>query len=158
MSKFNRKLWELGHKIENEIKPHLDEFLNCDFQRNEDIFDVLDFHDIQSKKIVEVKGRTCASTAWKDTIITCGKITEGLMKIEEGWELYYFFVFTDKTMYFKLDPDKCEFNMKYTGTNHVPHYMIPIKFLTEFERVDTNNDPEPEPQGQEQAEQQGSKI
>tara|TARA_R110000744_G_scaffold208801_2_gene327617 strand:- start:1552 stop:2010 length:459 start_codon:yes stop_codon:yes gene_type:complete len=146
MSKFNTKLWNLGHKIENEIKPHLDEFLGCSFERSDDIFDVLDFHDNENKKIVEVKGRTSASSAWRDTIITCGKITEGLMKIEQGWELYYFFVFTDKTMYFKLDPNNCDFNMKYTGTNHIPHYMIPIEFLTEFERVDTNNDLEPEPE------------
>jgi len=131
---FNKKLWELGAKIEDEIKPHLNEFFKCDFKRHDDIFDVLDFHDTQNKKIVEVKGRTIPSTQFTDTIITCGKITEGLMKMEcdSELEIYYFFVFTDKTMYFKLDADKAEWNMKRTGTNHIPHYMIPIKDLIEF--------------------------
>lgn len=135
---FNKKLWELGQKIEDELKPHLDEFFACDFQRHDDIFDVLDFHDTKNKKIVEVKGRTIPSTQFSDTIITCGKITEGLMKMEcdSELEIYYFFVFTDKTMFFKLDSEKADWNMRRTGTNYIPHYMIPIKDLIEF---DPNN-------------------
>ena len=138
--KFNRNLWELGRKIEDEIKPEIDEFFDCDFQRKDNIFDILDFHDEKNKVIVEVKGRTCASTKWKDTIVTCGKITEGLMEIEKGFDVYIFFVFTDKTMYFKLDPDNCDFNIKNTGTRYIPHFMIPIDFLTEFARTSSSDE------------------
>jgi hypothetical protein len=133
---FNKKLWTLGREIEDEIKPHLEKFLECDFERRDDIYDVLDFHSPEDKKIVEVKGRTCDSDKWETTIITCNKITEGLMEMEKGWEVWYFFVFRDKTMYLKLDPDDCDFNMKYTGTNRVPHYLIPVDRLTEFEGQD----------------------
>ena len=135
MNRFNTKLWNLGRQIEDEIKPSLDEFFGCSFERSDDVFDVLDFHDKNNKKIVEVKGRTCGSTAWKDTIITCGKITEGLMRMETepGLEIYYFFVFTDKTLYFKLDANNCDFSMKLTGTRHIPHFLIPVDFLTEFD-------------------------
>ena len=129
---FNKTLWDLGRKIEDEIKPYLNEFLECDFESSDDIFDVLDFHDPENKKIAEVKGRRISSTQYKDTIITCGKITEGLMKVEMGWRVWYFFVYTDKTLYFELDKDDCDFNMKYTGTNRIPHYLIPIDRLTEF--------------------------
>ena len=138
--RFNKKLWELGRKIEDEIKPLLNNFLECDFMRRDDIYDVLDFHDENKKTIVEVKGRTCSSTAWKETIITCNKLTEGLMKMETGWTIYYFFVFTDKTMYFKLDPNNCDFTIKRTGTLHIPHYLIPISFLTEFDRDASSSD------------------
>jgi len=132
-NKFNKVLWELGRKIEDEIRPYLNDFLECEFERKDNIYDVLDFHDEDKKTIVEVKGRTCDSKAWKETIITCNKITEGLMMMETGWTIYYFFVFTDKTMYFKLDPKNCDFKMKYTGTRHIPHFLIPVDYLTEFD-------------------------
>ena len=136
MPKFNYKLWKVGQEIEDNLKPKIDKFLDCDFKRNNDIFDVLDFHDEEKKIVVEVKGRSCPSDKWDDTIITCGKITEGLMRVETGYDVYLFFVFTDKTLYLKLDPDNANFSMKYTGTNHIPHYLIPIKVLTEFEEED----------------------
>mgnify|MGYP003118826805 CR=1 FL=1 len=136
MSKFNSNLWQVGKIIEDEIKPHLDKFLDCDFQRSADVYDILDFHDEDKKKIVEVKGRRISSTSFAETIITCGKITEGLMEMERGFEVYFFFVFTDKTLYFKLDAQNCDFDMKRTGTAFIPHYLIPIKDLTEFDRID----------------------
>ena len=57
--------------------------------------------------------------------------------VEGGYEVYIFFVFTDKTLYLKLDPDNCDFKMRYTGTNHIPHYLIPVKDLVEF-KEDSN--------------------
>lgn len=134
---FNTKLWNIGRQIEDELKPKIDDFFGCSFERSDNVFDVLDFHDENNKKIVEVKGRRCPSSQYPTTIITCGKITEGLMRMEQDAELevYYFFVFTDKTLYFKLDPQNCDFDMKRTGTAHIPHYLIPIKDLIEFEPI-----------------------
>ena len=132
MPKFNYELWKAGQKVEDNLKPKIDKFFQCDFKRNTDIFDILDFHDDTKKKIVEVKGRNSPSDQYKDTIITCGKITEGLMMVEMGFEVYIFFVFTDKTLYLKLDTDNADFTMKYTGTNNIPHYLIPIADLIEF--------------------------
>tara|TARA_Y100000592_G_scaffold30284_1_gene48238 strand:- start:1253 stop:1699 length:447 start_codon:yes stop_codon:yes gene_type:complete len=132
MPKFNKVLWELGRKTEDELKPDIDKFFGCDFYRNDDKFDVLDFHDDNNKVIVEVKGRKCSSTAWKETILTVGKITEGLMEVEKGYDVYIFFVFTDKTMYIKLEQDKCNWTIRNTGTNYIPHYLIPVSDLTEF--------------------------
>ena len=87
MPKFNKVLWELGRQTEDELKPDIDKFFGCDFYRNDDKFDVLDFHDDNNKVIVEVKGRKCSSTAWKETILTVGKITEGLMEVEKGYDV-----------------------------------------------------------------------
>ena len=135
-NKFNRKLWELGKQTEDALKPKIDKFFGCNFYRNDSVFDVLDFHDDNNKVIVEVKGRRCSSTAFRETILTRGKITEGLMEVEKGYKVYIFFVFTDKTMYIKLEPDECDFKIKLTGTRHIPHYLIPISRLTEFEDTD----------------------
>ena len=134
--RFNTELWNIGRKIEDELKPKIDEFFGCSFERSDDVFDVLDFHDENNKKIVEVKGRRIPSSRFSTTIITCGKLTEGLMRMEQDPELevYYFFVFTDKTLYFKLDPQNCDFDIKRTGTLYIPHYLIPIKDLIEFEQ------------------------
>ena len=111
---FNNTLWNIGRQIEDELLPKINSAFNSDFKRSEDIFDILDFKDDETKRIVEVKGRRISSNQFADTIITVGKLTEGLMKIELGYQVYYFFVFTDKT-------------------NHIPHYLIPINELIEFD-------------------------
>jgi len=131
-SKFNRELWNIGRNIEDAIKPKIDEYFGCEFQRSDDIYDVMDFRDEDKKIIVEVKGRRIPSTQFKDTIITCNKFTEALIEIENGYEVYFFFVFTDKTLYHKVDEED-SFMMKMTGTFQKPHYLIPVKDLKEFE-------------------------
>ena len=131
-NKFNRELWTIGRNIEDTIKPKIDEYFGCEFERSDDIYDVMDFRDEAKKIIVEVKGRRISSTQFRDTIITCNKITEGLVELEKGYEVYYFFVFTDKVLFHKLS-DEDEFVMKLTGTFHKPHYLLPIKDLSEFE-------------------------
>jgi len=136
MSNFNRELWNIGRQIEDKILPDLNQFFEADLERSNNVFDIFDFKDPDKKIIVEVKGRTNDSDQYPTTIITCGKITEGLMEQEKGWKVYYFFVFNDKTMYLKLDKDDCDFSMKLTGTNHIPHYLIPVDRLTEF-NIDT---------------------
>ena len=129
---FNLERWNIGRKVEDELLPHLNKHFECDFQRSDDIFDILDFRNEEKKIIVEVKGRSNKSDQYPTTIITCGKLTEGLMEIERGYKVYYFFVFADKIGVLKLDPDDCDFNMKLTGTNHIPHYLIPIDRLEDF--------------------------
>jgi len=132
MSRFNLERWNLGRSIEDKILPDLNTFFDANLERSDDVFDIFDFKDEEKKILVEVKGRTCPSSQYPETIITCGKVTEGLMMMETGWKVYYFFVFTDETKYIKLDKDDCDFNMKLTGTNHIPHYLIPVNRLTEF--------------------------
>lgn len=132
---FNQYLWNIGKQIEDELLPKINTVFNCDFKRSDDVFDILDFKDDERKRIVEVKGRRNTSTQYKDTIITVGKLTESLMKMEVGYKVYFFFVFTDKTMFLEVDED-FDYPVKLTGTNHIPHYLIPVKDLIEF---DENN-------------------
>ena len=132
---FNTYLWNIGKQIEDELLPKINNAFNADFKRSSDIFDILDFKDDIKKQIVEVKGRRNTSTQYNDTIITVGKVTESLMEIERGYDVYFFFVFTDKTMFIKVESD-FEYPVKLTGTNNIPHYLIPVKDLIEF---DENN-------------------
>ena len=128
---FNKELWTIGEKIENDTLPLLNKYFNCDFKRNEnDIFDILDFKDDNNKIIVEVKGRRNTSTKYKDTLITASKVNEGLKKIDEGYKVYFVFAFTDKVMEVELlDQD---FKCKITGTNSILHYLIPVEDLTDM--------------------------
>ena len=131
--KFNETLWKIGQKIEDDTLPLINKYYDCDFKRNEnDIFDILDFKDDDKKIIVEIKGRRIPSTQYEDTIITASKITEGFMKIDQGYKVFLVFVFTDKALYHELKEDD-SFECKLTGTNCIQHYMIPIANLKEFE-------------------------
>ena len=131
--KFNAELWNLGRKIEDHTLPMINEYFDCNFQRNEnDIWDVLDFKDEDNKKIVEVKGRRINSTDYEDTIITASKVTAGYQAIEQGYQVYFVFAFMDKTMYIELKSD-ASFKCKFTGTNCIRHYLIPITDLQELD-------------------------
>ena len=131
--KFNNELWEYGRKIEDMVLPIAYQLFDCDFKRNEnDIYDILDFKDVDKKVIVEVKGRKIPSTQYSDTIITASKITEGFHKIDEGYKVFFIFVFTDKMFQYELLED-ASFDCRFTGTNCIKHYMIPVKNLTEIE-------------------------
>ena len=132
-SKFNNALWEYGRNIEDKVLPIANKLFDCDFKRNEnDIYDILDFKDDEKKVVVEVKGRKIPSTQYSDTIITASKITEGFHKIDEGYKVFFIFVFTDKMFQYELLED-ASFDCRFTGTNCIKHYMIPVKNLTEIE-------------------------
>ena len=132
MFAFNKKLWDIGQKIEDDTLPILNKFFKADFKRNNDIFDILDFHDNDKKIICEVKGRRNKHNQYRDTIVTCKKITEGLMKIEQGYKVYLIFAFTDRTMGIEIKPD-FDFEIKITGTNAIEHYLIPVKDLKDID-------------------------
>jgi len=130
---FNAELWNLGRKIEDHTLPMINEYFDCNFQRNDnDIWDVLDFKDEDNKKIVEVKGRRINSTDYEDTIITASKVTAGYQAIEQGYQVYFVFAFMDKTMYIELKSE-ASFKCKFTGTNCIRHYLIPIQDLQELD-------------------------
>ena len=130
--KFNETLWKIGQKIEDDTLPLINKYYDCNFKRNEnDIFDILDFKDDDKKIIVEIKGRRIPSTQYEDTIITASKVTEGFMKLDQGYRVFFVFVFTDKTMEIELKED-FNFNVKFTGSNCIKHFCIPVKELTEI--------------------------
>ena len=122
-----------GEKIEDEALPKLNKYFKTNFQRNEnDIFDILDFKDDEEKIIVEVKGRFNTSDKYDDTIITASKIMAGQQAIDEGYRVYFLFVFTDCSKIMELKED-CSFKVKFTGTNCIKHYMIPVSSLDDFD-------------------------
>lgn len=134
--KFNRELWEAGRKIEDEALPKLNKYFKTNFLRNEnDIFDILDFKDEEEKIIVEVKGRFNASDKYDDTIITASKVMAGQQAIDEGYRVFFLFVFTDCSKIMELKQDS-SFKVKFTGTNCIRHYMIPVADLQDFENED----------------------
>ena len=129
---FNKALWDFGRKIEDEVLPIANKLYDCNFQRNENnIFDIIDFKDEDKKIVVEVKGRKIPSTKYSDTIITASKITEGYHLIEQGYKVYFIFVFTDKMFQYELKEDD-SFDCRFTGTNCIKHYMIPVSRLQEI--------------------------
>tara|TARA_R110000824_G_scaffold117721_2_gene269759 strand:- start:90 stop:515 length:426 start_codon:yes stop_codon:yes gene_type:complete len=130
---FNKELWDIGRKIEDEALPKLNKFLECNFKRDDsDIWDILDFRDDDKKVIVEVKGRLVTSSHYDDTIITASKVMAGFQAIDDGYKVYFLFVFTDKSMIIQLKEDS-SFKVKFTGTNCIKHYCIPITLLKDFE-------------------------
>ena len=130
--KFNKELWDVGRKIEDDALPQLNKYFKSNFKRNEnDIFDILDFKDDEAKIIVEVKGRRNRSDAYEDTIITASKVMAGHQAIDEGFRVYFLFVFSDCSKIMELKTDS-SFKVKFTGSNCIRHYMVPVSGLDDF--------------------------
>tara|TARA_R110000737_G_scaffold135570_1_gene166628 strand:+ start:219 stop:701 length:483 start_codon:yes stop_codon:yes gene_type:complete len=137
--KFNKELWTIGQKIEDEALPKLNKYFtglgfgDTQLQRDENnIWDILDFKDVNNKVIVEVKGRLIPSTKFEDTIITASKVMAGHQAIDDGYKVYFLFVFTDKSMIIELTEEQ-SFKVRFTGTNCIKHYCIPITELKDFD-------------------------
>ena len=129
---FNKELWNAGRKIEDAALPELNKYFKTEFTRNEnDIYDILDFKDPKQKIIVEVKGRFNASDAYEDTIITASKVLAGHQAIDQGYKVFFLFVFTDCSKIMELKEDS-SFKVKYTGSNCIAHYLIPVAGLADF--------------------------
>jgi len=129
--KFNKELWDFGKQIEDNVMPQLNNLFDADFCRDDNIFDVLDFHDNNKKIICEIKGRKIAHDKWEDTIIPMNKIWEGFKKIDMGYKVYFVFVFTDKTKYIELS-DELKYQVKLTGTNCIEHALIRVADLQDL--------------------------
>ena len=136
---FNAKLWNIGREIEDEALPKLNQYFDCELKRDDtDIWDILDFRDDEKKIIVEVKGRLIPSTQYKETIITASKIMAGFQAIDQDYKVYFLFVFTDKSMIIELKGDS-SFQVRFTGTNCIKHYCIPVSELKDFDPEEINN-------------------
>ena len=143
---FNKQLWDAGRKIEDDALPKLNKYFKTNFKRNEnDIFDILDFKDEEEKIIVEVKGRFNTHDKYEDTIITASKVMAGQQAVDDGYKVFFLFVFTDKSMIMELKEDS-SFKVKFTGTNCIKHYMIPVAGLEDFDESEEIKEPEPEPE------------
>ena len=51
--------------------------------------------------------------------------------MKEGWAVYYLFKFRDKVKLIK-QPDKVEWSKRITGTFRIPHYLIPVNTMDDF--------------------------
>tara|TARA_R110000822_G_scaffold27223_1_gene81469 strand:- start:1747 stop:2145 length:399 start_codon:yes stop_codon:yes gene_type:complete len=131
MFPFNKQLWKFGQQIEDDTLPVLNKVFDANFKRNDDIWDILDFHDNDKKIICEIKGRKINHNQYNDTIIPMNKVHKGFKKIDEGFKVYFIFVFLDKTMYCEVNDD-LDYSVKLTGTNFIEHALIKIDDLTEF--------------------------
>jgi hypothetical protein len=143
---FNFYKWKKGRETENKIRPFMEKHFDCKFTREDDdldidsidplnpppqIFEKLDFRNDEKKIIVEIKGRDITSDKFYDTIITCGKVDEAKQKIEDGYDVYYIFAFKNKCKIVQ-QPKNVEWRTKITGTFQIPHYLIPIWTMKDF--------------------------
>ncbi len=144
----------MGRKIEDNIKPTLNEVFECNFERSNDIFDIFDFSDQNKKILCEVKGRNIKSDRYKETIVSYNKVQEAYRKIDEGWRVFFIFVFTDKSMFVELKDDLL-WQVKLTGTYGIQHSLIPVSSLLPLVPLDLQQE---EDLLEEQEEQQEEKL
>lgn len=100
-----KKDLKFGFNKEKEILPIFNEFFNCNAVITSDKYAIFDYHDEEKKIYGELKSRRTKKYQYETIIIGYNKIKEGLKKIDEGYDVYFLWCFTNKLCYYKLTKD-----------------------------------------------------
>lgn len=93
---------KLGLKSEISVHKKLEEHYNIklEFTDNHNVFD---YFNEDNKILIELKTRRNKKYTYPTTIIGNNKIIESLKKSKEGYDIYFYFAFTDKLCFIKYD-------------------------------------------------------
>lgn len=105
---------KFGFGKEKEVLPVFNKFFNCNAIINSDKYAVFDYCDEEKKIYGELKSRRVKKKMYPTIMIGYNKVKEGLRKIEEGYEVYFLWCFTNKLCYYKLTKD---FNKDWIAYN-----------------------------------------
>lgn len=104
---------EFGLSNEDIQQVALEKHFNCKFQQT-DRYSFVDYINSEKKIIIELKSRRCGRYTYNTTIIGYDKVEYCLKKIEEGYDIYFFF-------YFEKDKTLCKY--QFTKENHNPNWI-----------------------------------
>ena len=122
--KFNATTYAYGIKQEKNLLLPLQEFFRDTHIKP--LPEGYKFDFIGQNKFIELKSRTCKMNAYDTTCISVSKIEYASQHSSEG-DFFFVFNYIDGMYYWKYNPEQ----PLIIGTiNNIPHYLIPIKYLT----------------------------
>ena len=108
---------KMGIKSECKTLGILKKSLGTHIRKSKKEFAVIDFYSNKYKVKAEVKGRRNTQYHYPTTMIGENKIKEAQRLMANGWEVFFFFDFTDKLCYFKItDLQNIRSSLKMGGT------------------------------------------
>ena len=93
-----------GDKKENALLRQLNDYFKIKLKKTKP-FDRFDFIDEENKILIELKSRRVFKNNYYDTMVGFNKIQEGLIKIKQGYKIYFVFSFKDVICYHELKND-----------------------------------------------------
>ena len=92
----------LGETMEINMKPLIEKHLDCKlkFMRK---FHIFDYISIDKKIFVELKSRNNTSYKYPSTMVGYNKIIRGKKYMKMGYDVYFYFKFTDGLFYYKMN-------------------------------------------------------
>jgi len=134
----------MGKGNEENVKPIVNTLFGADMViitsiENSSHYDTIDFRNKKTGDCVEIKSRTCKSTAFKDTMIGFNKVKEYRKLISEGKRCYFLFMFLDGSYlweyttanYDKNKTDEQKLNL-IDIRKAPPTYQAPLNTYTPF--------------------------
>ena len=107
----------MGQLSEANTLQVLKKILGQDIRKSKKPYAVLDYYSSCYKTKAEVKGRRNSKYKYPTTMIGENKIKEAQRLLEKGYEVFFFFDFTDKLCYFKISElDTLRSFLKMGGT------------------------------------------
>ena len=91
---------EMGQRNEIQCLPFIKAHLGMELTST-DKFNTFDFVSVEKKVLVELKSRTCKKDKYPTTMIGINKVLKSQDLVRKGWEIYYYFKFTDGLYYIK---------------------------------------------------------
>ena len=106
-----------GIKSEGKSLLKIQKLLGKNIRKSSNNYAILDFYSKEWKVKAEVKGRRNTKFAFDTTMIGENKIKEAQRLHKKGYEVFFFFDYTDKLSYFKIsDLANIRSSLKYGGT------------------------------------------
>ena len=107
----------MGEASETNTLITIKKLLGQDIRKSKKPYAVLDFYSNKYRVKAEVKGRRNSKQKYPTTMLGENKIEEALRLAKKGYEVFFFFDFTDKLCFFKIsDLDKLRSYKKMGGT------------------------------------------
>jgi len=125
-----------GEAQEDIIKPKIESFFDVGFEKTSKNNE-FDYINKDKKIIIELKSRTNKKDKYPTTIIGNNKWCKAQKLLEQGWEIFFFFNFTDVLCYYEFknqaDIVKSKGGRTDRGRPEIKYYRyIPVSDLVEL--------------------------
>ena len=92
-----------GEEQEQKVKPLLEKYFDCELVKTPQSYNIFDFINDDKKLIIEVKSRKNKKNKYPTTMVGDNKWKEAESLRDDGWEVFFFFNFTDCLSYLEYD-------------------------------------------------------
>jgi hypothetical protein len=104
MNSIQKQDLKFGDNKELKLLPLLNKYYKLDLKKTQTFYE-FDYIDYDKGVLIELKSRRNTRDKYPDTMVGYNKIKKGMIKLTQGYKIYFVFGFTDYVCCFELTKD-----------------------------------------------------